>query len=245
MSPPGFDPRPVTRAFWEQVGEPEPFPRQLRHAIVKALPVAIIILPRLTLSAAANWLEQRGASCFVPHPDRAVRGFLVARGGHGFIFIDGSMASDEERLTLSHEAAHFLHHYHFPRARAFEILGDQVKPALDGDRPPTAAERLSGVMRGAPMGMLAHLIERSDDGFPGTATLRIEVEADLIGFELLAPSDRVVASTSPGRCCRDALIRTYGLPPVAAAAWAGWIDARRGSDSLISRLRDHPKKNRS
>src|SRR5262245_11884444 len=96
----GFDPRPVARAFWQCVGKPEPFPRQLRRAIIKVLPVAIISLSRLTLSAAAYWLERRGAPCFAPCSDRAVRGFLVARGGHGFIFLDGSMAPDEERLTL-------------------------------------------------------------------------------------------------------------------------------------------------
>src|SRR5205085_1929243 len=132
--------------------------------------------------------------------------------GHGLIFLDGTLAVDEERLTLAHEVAHFIHHYQSPRAIALSVLGEGIRPVLDGDRPLSAHEKLSSVLRQVPIGMFTHALERSTNGFPDEDTLRLEIEADLIGFELLAPSGRVAATTNPGTSCCDALRQTYGLP---------------------------------
>lgn len=241
----GFDPRPAARAFWDKVDKPEPFPRRLRGAIAGTLPVAVISLPSLTLSAAAGWLERRGAPFSHAFKDRPVRGFLVAQYGHGFIFLDGTMGADEERFTLAHETAHFIHHYQLPRSTALAVLGEQIRPVLDGERPPSVQERLMSALREATIGTFIHALERSENGLPDGDTLRLEVEADLIGFELLAPSDRVAAMTSQGAGCRDALQHTYGLPPAAAMAWSGWIDARRAPDAFIARLEDHRRKIRA
>ena len=100
MTPRGFDPRPTARAFWDKVRKPEPFPRQLRGAIAEVLPVGVVSLPRLTLAAVADWLQHRGSVSIRLGPDRALCGCLVAQRGHGFIFLDGMMDANDERLTL-------------------------------------------------------------------------------------------------------------------------------------------------
>jgi hypothetical protein len=240
--PRAFDPRPIARAFWARAGKAEPFPRQLRQAIASSLPVAVVTLPNLTLRGAARWLECRGAA-FSAGSDRPLRGLLVAQRGHGFIFLDGTMSADEERMTLAHEIAHFIHHYLSPRSAALAVLGESVRPVLDGDRLATTHERLSGVLREVPISTFTHMLDRSDRGLPTEEARTLEVEADLIGFELLAPSDRVAASTRSASQCRDFLQEMCGLPPKAAAAWCGWIQARREPDSFITRLEDHRKKN--
>src|SRR5947209_3261645 len=114
MAPLAFDPRPIALRFWSLYGSDETFPRQLRGPVTSVLTVSIVTLPKLTLSDAANWLRRRGASISPPY-DRPVRGFLVAKRGNGFIFLDGGLSPEEERVTLAHELAHFLHHYQAPR----------------------------------------------------------------------------------------------------------------------------------
>jgi hypothetical protein len=245
MTPRGFDPRPIARRFWVQVGYREAFPRRLTRPVAEVLPVAVIRLPRLSLGSMAEWLERRGAACLDVTQDRSLRGCLIAQRGHGFIFIDGTLPVDEQLHTLAHETAHFLHHYQAPRTTALEVLGSSLKAVLDGDRPPTPTEKLSGVLRGVPIGAYRHSLDRTPDGLPDAHTQRMECEADLVAFELLAPSDRLSATTAPGDDCRTALQADYGLPPWAARAWGGWIDAHRAGDGLIARLEVHRRKNPS
>jgi uncharacterized protein DUF955 len=238
----GFDPRPVASGFWARVGRTEEFPRQLRGPIASTLPVAVISLPRLTLSAAASWLERRGATSFGYGSDRAIRGVLVAQRGHGFIFLDGTMEPDEERLTLAHETAHFLHHYQNPRLSAIGALGPEILPVLDGDRTPTVAEDFSSVLKGVALGCYQNALERPGNGLLGPRALQLETQADLIALQLLAPCDRVASTTEPGQSCRDALCREYRLTLNAATAWGAWIDARRAPDALIARLEDYRRR---
>ena len=173
-----------------------------------------------------------------------MRGILVALRGHGFIFLDGTMDAKEERLTLAHELAHFLFHYQTPRAHALAVLGENIRPVLNGERAATPSEQLSSALREVPLGMFRHILDREEGGLPDANTLKIELEADLIAYELLAPSDDVAQRTAPGTPCREALEEIYGLPAGAAMAWGIWIDARRRSDDpLIARLAGCAKKN--
>lgn len=238
----GFDPRPVANRFWERVGEEELFPRHLRRAIAVTLPVAVISLPRLSVGAMAEWLAKKRAGHVASTPDRPLRGCLIAQRGHAFLFVDGSIKEDEQRLTIAHETGHFLQHYDGPRRAALELLGPSIVPVLDGDRLPTPQERLRGALRSAPVGVYEHMLDRHD-GEPDPLTARLEVEADLIAFELLAPTFVVLRSTKPGPDCRDALVDRFGLPGWAAARWGEWIDAKRVHDGLFGRLEAARAKN--
>lgn len=230
-----FDPRPITHRFWDRAGAMEPFPRRLTPTIAAVLPVAVVLLPKLTVAATADWLAKRGAACLDSYPDRPLRGCLVAQRGHAFMFIDGCLTEDEHRLTVAHETAHFLHHYESPRATALELLGASVAPVLDGDRPATSNERLRGALRGVPIGIYEHMLDRSGEILDASIG-RLEAEADLIAFELLAPANVVLRRTKAGADCCAALQDGFGLPRWAAARWGEWIDARRRGDPLFQRL---------
>lgn len=235
MNAHAFDPRPVAQRFWERAGVVEPFPRRLTPTIAAVLPIAVILLPKLTITAMSQWLARRGVGRVESLPDRSLCGCLIALRGHAFMFVDGSLDDDEQRLTIAHEAAHFIHHYDEPRTTALDLLGSSIAPVLDGDRPATSAERLRGVLRAVPIGVYEHMLDRIG-GSADTATSRAEVEADLIAFELLAPCSIVRRATNAGIACSTALREHFGLPPWAATRWGAWIDSRRGDDRLISRL---------
>ncbi|MBV8593226.1 MAG: ImmA/IrrE family metallo-endopeptidase [Caulobacteraceae bacterium] len=167
----------------------------------------------------------------------------MAHRGHGFVFLDGTMAPDEERVTLAHEVAHFIRHYERPRFSAIQRIGSSVLDALDGDRPLTPAERVAGALRDVSLGIYQHALSRNARGIPDAVTLKLEREADLLGFELLAPSTQVARSSLPGGDCNELLQTAYGFPPDSALAWARWIDGRRAKeDGVISRIRHTAKK---
>ena len=231
-----YHPASDASAFWKRVGKREPFPRDLRKPVLQALPVAIIQLPRLTLGDASNWLRQRGVDRQLGGQDRLVRGCLLADRGHAFIFLDGSLEPNEERITLAHEIAHYWVHYEKPRATAIAALGETVREALDGDRAFSPTEQFSALVRAVPVGTYQHALDRGHDGLPTAATLRMEREADLLGYELLAPSGKVRADSAPGQDCVDLLCTCFGFPRAEAELWGGWIDAGRHLDPFISRL---------
>jgi hypothetical protein len=151
------------------------------------------------------------------------------------MFVDGELSEAEQRLTIAHETAHFLYHYEQPRDSAHKLLGPSILAVLDGDRPATASEKLRGALREVPVGVYAHTLDRDDEGRPNEETARIETEADLIAFELLAPMAEVRA-VSRGENRVDVLITRFGLPQWAAVRWSAWIQARTGGDGLINRL---------
>lgn len=242
MTHPSFNPRPITQSFWEKVGYKEGFPRNLISPIAEALPVAIVRLPKLDFSSISKWLSARNADPGFLQKDRPIGGCLVAQRGHGFIFIDGTLPSDEERYTVAHEVAHFLYHYQRPRLDALEGIGVSIEAVLDGDRPPTPAEKLTGVLREVSIGVYRHSLDRSDNGAPNVRTAQMEIEADLIAFELLAPASHVLRSTKPGEERRNALHQHFGLPVWAANAWAAWIEAKRPRDAFLARIERNTKK---
>jgi hypothetical protein len=237
-----FDPRGAARAFWARAGAEEPFPRRLTPTIAAILPVAVVFLPRLTVRAITEYLNRRGAGCFRA-PERPLRGCLVAQRGHAFIFVDGGLAEDEQRITIAHETAHFVHHYDEPRLTALAHYGESIREVLDGDRSATPAERLLGALRCVPIGVYEHAMERGDDSRPDERTSALETEADLLAFELLAPARLLLRDTVAGDECRRALVDHYGLPPWAAAAWGRWIDSHRRTDSFIEHLQNASRKN--
>lgn len=222
--------------FWRLVGFEDGFPRNLESVVALALPLSLVRMSRLSPSAVMAWLDQRGVSWSLSVHERLLHGCLVAHKGHGIIFLDGALPEDEFRFCFAHEVAHFLLHYHWPRESVCERLGVDVLPILDGERAPTPAERLSGLLRGVPLGPRDHLLERNDDGTPTRAVLAAETEADLLAFELVAPARRVLETSNRGSRRRRELVRTFGLPEWAAEHWCSFLSGQRKDSSFISRL---------
>src|SRR5262249_22261479 len=208
----------LAEAFWEAAGMREPFPRALRRPAARALPVALVSLPRLRFHDVRHWLVRNRVGCPCPADGRGLRGCLVAWGGWGYVFLDGADPEDEQRLTLAHELAHFLRHYWHPRHLASRRVGEQVTEVFDGRRAPTPEERVHALPAAVPLGFHLHLMERgSAGGFGSAAVAAAEGEADRLGYELLAPAEEVLrrAGRVEGEAGRSTLARllqeTFGL----------------------------------
>src|SRR5947209_1151881 len=103
--------------FWAAAGDPEPYPRSLARLIPRALPASVRPLPHLRVVAVHEWLARRFGTGIAGVADRPLRACLVARNGHGFIFVDETDPDDEQRFSVAHELAHFLREYWQPRER--------------------------------------------------------------------------------------------------------------------------------
>jgi hypothetical protein len=224
--------------FWAEAGGEEPFPRDLRRPIARALPLAVVLLPRLRVSAVDAWLRRQGVLCDVGVRDRWLRACLVARSGQGIAFIDGTDGADEQRYSLAHELAHFLRDYWLPRRRASQRLGPSVLEVFDGLRPPRPHERIDALLASVPIGFHVHLMERSADGvIPDRAVETAEEDADRLAFELLAPAARLGDGETDAVALANELRATYGLPEAAAQRYAALL-ARptQRDDSFVRRL---------
>jgi hypothetical protein len=234
----------LVRDFWAEAGTVEAFPRELRRAIARALPVSIVLLPRLRLDSVRGWLRDNGVACPCDEWDRPLRACLVACRGHGLIFLDGTDVADEQRFSLAHELAHFLCHYRQPRQLACRHLGEQVAAVFDGERPPTLHERLHSLLKNAPLGLHLHLMQRGPHRqVPTTTIQRAEHEADQVAFELLAPAAEVLAQagTVRGESGRaklgEVLQRVFGFPRDQAEDYSGLLLPTVWEDPLLQRLR--------
>jgi hypothetical protein len=215
--------------FWQQCGEPEPFPRTLEKSVSLALPVAIVKLPRLKLHIIESWL----ARCGVPYSfncrSRSVRGCLIAYGGHGTIFIDGTDRDDEQRFTIAHELGHFMSDYLIVRETAISKFGELITDVLDGLRRPTVTERVHAALASTSLVIYTNLMERdekSNSTHPGV--WKIEDRADRIALALLAPPEDVISSTDISadnfqqrhRAMMSVLCERFGLPVQIADTYA-------------------------
>ncbi len=234
----------LVRSFWSEAGSREPFPRVLRRAILRALPVSIVLLQRLRLDGVRAWLHENGIPCPCSERDRPLRACLAACRGHGLIFLDGTEGEDEQRFSLAHELAHFLRHYWHPRRRACRGLGAQVAEVLDGQRPPTEQERLHALLKNVPLGFHLHLMRRGPRLEVENPTVAlVEEEADLVAYELLAPVADVLARTGAvqGDAGRDRVLEVlqadFGLPQGQAADYCRLLLPAVCTDPLLRRLR--------
>jgi hypothetical protein len=212
--------------FWKRAGDPGPLPRNLRRAAHRGTPLSVKELPRLTVRAVSAWLHGQGVSCVVGERDRALRACLFARESWCFVFLDADDTEAEQRFSLGHELAHYLRHYWQPRQRAVANFGPGILDIFDGKRLPTPAERLHAVLRNIHVGAHVHLLMR-DDGRGGAPS--VEVDADRLGCELLAPA-AAVRSHIKGRTTRalrleaeSCLETVFGLPRAVAAWYAAQL----------------------
>lgn len=234
----------LSEKFWAAAGESETFPRNLRRPIAYALPVSLVLLPRLRLRSADTWLARQGIPCSLSLSDRGLRACLIARNGSGFIFIDGVDPDDEQRYSVAHELAHFLRDYWQPRQVAVERLGPGVLAVLDGERAARQDERVQALLANAPLGFHTHLMDRTAEGrYTDATTDRAERSADLLAFELLAPSEAVLGEVTmlTGARSLATIVHTlnerFGIPLAQSKRYAAILSPHPPPvDPLLSRL---------
>lgn len=234
----------AAEVFWRETGGEEAFPRELRRPLAHALPVGLVLLPRLRLRAVDDWLQRQRIGCALDTTDRALRACLIARRGQGLIFLDGADPPDEQRFSLAHELAHYLREYWLPRRATSARLGPAILDVLDGRRAPQREERIDALVARIELGYHVHLLDRAPDGaVVSAAVAHAERAADLLAYELLAPAARVLRAlpgdAAPAR--RDAatrqLIAAFGLPEAQAARYAALlVPAPTASAGLLRRL---------
>lgn len=223
--------------FWRAAGTGEAFPRTLRPAIRRALPLGVVELAGLSTRGVAARLREQGVDLLGGGvPDRPLRACLVAHLGVGFIFLDAGDPEDERRFSLAHELGHFLRHYLQPRREAGRRLGPGVLEVLDGLRPPTTAERVRGLLGEVTIGCHVHFMGRRADGSASGAVREKEWEADLLAWHLLAPRDAVLARLGGAGEPAEVLRRDFGLPAAQARRYAGVLFPRAGEDPVLSSL---------
>lgn len=209
--------------FWKRVGKCEQFPRTLETPISWALPIAIVKLPELGLKEIHQWLQDRNIALDFRTPNRKLRACLVAKAGKGIIFLDGCDDSDEQRLSLAHELAHYLRDYLEPREKVLSCFGETISDVLDGHRLPTPEERLKGIFNGVSIGTFTDLLDRSSSrNIHRASILEKEDFADQLALELLAPHQVVISrlnelgikwkDKSATDMCVGILINDYGIP---------------------------------
>jgi hypothetical protein len=202
--------------FWEAAGAPEPFPRSLRDPLrYSSLDLSVKDVAGLSLLGAERYLTGCGFAWSCAGRDRPLRACLAAARGAGLVLLDADDPPREQAFSLAHEIGHFLRHYLEPRRRACRVLGPDAQRVLDGDRPPTVAERCHALLRGLRVGPHVHLMERGPGGTPANAAvLAAEEEADRLAYELLAPVREVWARGGVTHArAAEVLLGVFGLPP--------------------------------
>jgi hypothetical protein len=202
--------------FWERVGAPGPFPRDLERPIVLTTPVFVVRLPGLCLARVREWFTSRGASLPLRTPERPLNGCLVAFRGRVGIFLNARLRRRQERVILAHEFGHYLSAYEWPRGRVVSRLGPSVLAVLDGERRPTPAEELAGVLARVPLGVHAHYMDRTFDPRRVAVIEGVERTANALACELLAPA-----------CAVREEARQVGVP-AEPAAWGRLLGHRFG-----------------
>lgn len=221
--------------FWLRAGPVPAFPRDLTGPVAFALPLSVVQLSGLTVERVRDWLERIKLLVPIAAADRPLRACLVCRGPAGVVFLDADDPADERRFSLAHEAAHYLRDHEAPRDRLGEKLGSAALDVCDGRRPATFAERLSAVWRGVTATAQVHLLSRDDAGRPRSAAeADAEAAADRLAFELLAPAAALPAGVTP-----ELLVRDFGLPPSAAAAYLKLLQPDVPTEAFITRWRLH------
>jgi hypothetical protein len=178
----------LANTFWWNTDQQRTFPRNIEQAILRNFPVAIIHLPKLGLTSIKKWLETRDLEMPFAGKERHIRACLLARCGHGLIFLDGTDPDDERRFSLAHEIAHYILDYHIKRQAIIRLFGNKIIDVLDGKREATIEERLNGILSGITVGPFMHLMDRDKQGYVNNQyILNIEDGAERFALELTAP----------------------------------------------------------
>lgn len=235
----------TAECFWSHAGSVTAPPRDPAAIVSRILPLSLVSLPNLGVSTIECWFSSHQVPYrFLCH-DRALSGCLVAARGHGFLFTNTDAPPQERRFTVAHEIAHFLLDYDAPRRRALELFSETIRPVLDGERAPTAEERIHSVLSSIPLGIFVNLMPRGTQGsIDQGVILRAENRADRLALELLAPANEVLARLPATdlqpfehvRHISDLLINAYGLPRTVARTYAAALLPKRAHTSTAQWL---------
>ncbi len=232
----------TAQEFWALAGGAPTHPCDIQTAITLALPLEVYPVPGLRVSDVLAWMRRVNMTHRIRGRNRRLHGCLLADRGKGTIFFDTQDPESEQRFTLAHELAHFLLDYQAPRQRAVAVLGPSILAVLDGERPPTPAERVHAVLSNVPLKGMSHFMERPDEGLPLNIVLDIENRADRLALELLAPTfllqGRMSRATAPrGFIARleflsQVLVTEYGLPETIASSYAHYVLRQLGEPTF-------------
>jgi hypothetical protein len=241
--------RALAARLRREAGFRSDLPIAVEVVLPRLYPVAALLLPRLSVEGLRAWLARHQAEvppALAACGDRRIRGAVVGWQGHGLLCAEATDAEAERRFTFAHEAAHFLEYHLYPRQDLLHRFGPAMQPVLDGQRPPSAADRGDALRRRAYLTLQTHLLERNPGGeaSPRPVIDAAEAEADLFACEVLAPVAGLEARFSGLRLdeagvarVQSALLTEYGLPPAPAWQWARRFVARQGEPvTLIHRL---------
>jgi hypothetical protein len=215
----------AVETFWGEHEPPSEFPRDLELPLLTGLPVALVELPGLSVGSLARWLAERHLPALAPAIDRRLRACLLAYAGVGVIFVDSSDTPAQRRVSLGHEAGHFIVDYLLPRQEV-ALRRPELLEVLDGLREPTADERMDAAAFDVPIGVHAHLLERTPDGhWRDLEAGHGEHHAERIALELLAPQQVVLERVQQAGLdsieeLAALLEAEFGLPPATAAGYA-------------------------
>jgi len=217
------------------------YPLDIVRLAPLALPLSIVVEPRLDTDRVSSVMTAMTGREGKRVHRRRLRGCLVAHRGSGMIFLD----NDDERnlrFAAAHEVAHFVAHYLIRRDTAVAKLGPKISEVLDGEREPTAAERLAGIFAGSPLGVYTDLMDR-EDGNPLSKREEImEIEADTAAYRALAPESAVLRKMRDVGLTvdRNSVIRTlvseFGLAEQDAARHAAAVVGKVHRPSFLERL---------
>jgi hypothetical protein len=242
----------VTASFWTLVGCTPNYPCDLEAIILWSQPTDFHLtcdsIPKLDVNAVNARAQRLDIQYRFTGPNRRLRGCLLADRGSGCILFDANDPKDEQRFTIAHELAHFLADYYLPRTRALQLIGETIRPVLDGLRQPNLTERTHAAIMNVHLGVLGRLMERPDEGLPESTVLMVEDRADRIALEIMAPADALLIRLAqlvrqPGAPTQvDWLISVlkdeYGLPSTIASAYARELVRRRGGSTLLDWIVD-------
>jgi hypothetical protein len=231
----------MAEAFWEWAGPPGPFPRRMRAALPRALPLTVEERPGLRLREVLLWLAERGvrlpAELTEGQHDRPLHACLACHGRGHFLFLEKEDGPAEQRFSLAHEAAHFLRDYLWPRLEAERRLGAGALAVFDGERPATTAERIQFLLRNVSVAAHVHLLARDGRGAPTGPEAEAERCADRLAYELLAPADVVLPEDVGAVELERRLEEECGLPAEHARRYARMLRPPAAPvDPLLARL---------
>ncbi len=232
----------TAQEFWALTGGAPRYPCDIKTAITLTLPLEVYPISGLRVSNVHAWARRANIIQRFRGRNRRLHGCLIAYRGKGTIFFDMQDPDDEQYVTLAHELAHFLLDYQAPRQRAVSVLGESILAVLDGDRPPTLAERLHAVLSTVPLGVMSHLMERPDEGLPTNAVIDVEERANRLTLELLAPALPLQELMGQPRAPRgftarlafltQHLVAEYGLPRIVASPYAHYLLQQLGEPTF-------------
>ena len=146
----------------------------------------------------------------------------MAYGGSGVLFVDATDDPAERRVTVAHEAAHFVVDYWLPRLELAD-RAPHLLAVIDGLRQANDADHVDALIARAPLGVQTHLFERDAAGAMLTPEVKqLEQRAAQIAWEVLAPQAVITQHV----CDPDpfALVRSlevdFGLPRTTAREYA-------------------------